>query len=311
MPQVDIAFLAALLVATIRIAAPLLLAGLGETVAERAGVVNIGLEGTMLMGAFAAFIVAYATQSDVLGVGGGMVAGAAVTMLLGYICILRAANQVITGLVINIFALGITTFLYRAVFTLNLPTVPSMPAAPVPLLSALPFAGPIVFQQTALVYLAFLAVPLAAFVIYHTHLGLCLRAAGEHPAALDAAGVSVYKVRFIALLLCGVMAGIAGAALSIGQLSRYTDNLVAGRGYIALALVLLGRWDPVRLMVAAMLFGAADAAQLRLQLAGSTIPPEFLGMVPYLAAIAAMALFATGLRMPAALAQPYLRDQAT
>lgn len=311
MPSVllEVTFYLALLSATIRIAAPLLFAALGEAIAEWAGVVNIGLEGTMLMGAWAAFMGTYYSGSGLVGVGAAMVAGILLTAILGYVCISRGANQVIAGLVLNIFAAGTTSLVFRQTFRLTLPSVSSFTPFPIPLVADLPVLGPVLFRHTLLVYAAFLIVPVSAFLIYRTHFGLCLRAAGEHPAAVDAAGINVLGIRYAAILLCGALAGLGGAALSIGQLNQFTDNLTAGRGFIALAIVLLGRWDPVKVMCGALLFAGADALQLRLQVIGFAIPKEVLGMIPYVLAIVAMAFVVGRLHMPAAMATPYLREQ--
>jgi ABC-type uncharacterized transport system permease subunit len=166
----------------------------------------------------------------------------------------------------------------------------------------------VLFQHTALVYAAFLLVPLASWIIYRTQFGLCLRAAGEVPAAVDTAGVDVLVIRYGGVLLCGALAGLAGAALSIGQLDQFNDNLTAGRGFIALAIVLLGRWDPYKVAFGSLLFGAADALQLRLQVLDFAIPKELLSIIPYVLAIAAMATFVRRLRLPAALGRPYGRE---
>jgi simple sugar transport system permease protein len=304
----EITFYMALMAASIRIAAPLIFAAVGEAFAERAGVVNIGLEGTMLLGAWAAFMATYSTGSSLVGVAAAVVAGMLLTLILAYVCISRGANQIIAGIVLNIFAVGATTLVFRQTFRLTLPSITSLKPYPLPLLSEIPLVGAALFRHTLLVYAAFLVVPLAAFVIYRTHLGLCMRAAGEHPAAVDAAGVDVMRVRYAATILCGALGGLAGAALSIGQLNQFTDNLTAGRGFIALAICLLGRWDPVRVMFASLLFAGADALQLRLQVLGFAVPKEVLGMIPYLLAIAAMAVLVGRLHMPAAMARPYLRE---
>lgn len=304
----EMAFYTALVAASIRISAPLIFAAVGEAFAERAGVVNVGLEGTMLIGAWAAFMGTYATGSSLAGMAAAVAAGMVLTVILGYVCISRGANQIIAGIVLNIFAVGMTTLIFRQTFRLTLPSVTSLKPYPIPLLSEIPVVGPALFRHTLLVYAAFLVVPLAAFVIYRTHFGLSVRAAGEHPAAVDTAGVDVIRVRYVATIMCGAFGGLAGAALSIGQLNQFTDNLTAGRGFIALAICLLGRWDPLRIMLASLFFAGADALQLRLQVLGFAVPKEALGMIPYVLAIAAMAMFVGRFRMPAAMARPYLRE---
>jgi ABC-type uncharacterized transport system permease subunit len=301
-------FYVALLAATIRMAAPLSFAALGETIAEHAGVLNIGLEGTMLVGAWAAFMGMYYSGSGLIGVLAGMLGGVLVAGILGYICISRGANQIISGIVVNIFAAGFTSLTFRHMFRGTPPSIVSFSSFPIPLVSGVPVIGRVFFRHTLLVYAAFLVVPLVAFIIYRTHFGLCVRAAGEHPAAVDAAGVNVIAIRYAAILLCGAFGGLGGTALSIGQLDQFTDNLTAGRGFIALAIVLLGRWEPFKVMCGALFFAAADALQLRLQVLGFAVPKEVLGMAPYVLAISAMAIFVRRLRMPAAMARPYSRE---
>jgi simple sugar transport system permease protein len=301
-------FYIALLAAGIRIAAPLIFAAVGEIFAERAGVLNIGLEGTMLIGTWAAFMGMYFSGSGFIGVLAGIAGGMLITAILGYVCITQGANQIIAGIVINIFAVGFTSLTYRHMFRSEIPEIESFAALPLPYLSDLPIVGRLFFSHTILVYLAFILVPLASLLIYRTQLGLCLRAAGELPAAVDTAGVNVLAVRYIGLLLCGAFAGLGGAALSIGQLDQFNDNLTAGRGFIALAIVLLGRWDPYKVAFGSILFGVADALQLRLQVLNFAIPKELLAIIPYVLAIAAMAFFVKRLRLPAALGRPYGRE---
>jgi ABC-type uncharacterized transport system permease subunit len=304
----ETSFYIALLAAGIRIGAPLIFAAIGEVFTEVAGVLNVGLEGTMLIGTWAAFMGMYFTGSGLLGVLSGMAGGMLVTAALGYLCINRGANQIIAGIVINIFALGFTSLTYRHMFQSDIPTVESFLPIPIPFLSDLPLVGMIFFNHTILVYVAFAVVPLASLILYRSQLGLCLRAAGELPAAVDTAGVNVILIRYAGVLLCGALAGLGGAALSIGQLEQFNDNLTAGRGFIALAIVLLGRWDPFKVAFGSVLFGIADALQLRLQVLNFAIPKELLAIIPYVLAIAAMALFVKHIRLPAAFARPYARE---
>ncbi len=301
-------FYIALLAAGVRIAAPLIFAAVGEIFAERAGVLNVGLEGTMLIGTWAAFMGMYYSGYGLVGVLAGIAGGVLLTAILGYVCINQGANQIIAGIVINILAVGFTSLTYRHMFRSEIPTVESFASIPIPLLSELPIIGRVLFHHTILVYLAFVLVPVASYIIYRTQLGLCLRAAGELPAAVDTAGVNVLGVRYAGILLCGAFAGLGGAALSIGQLDQFNDNLTAGRGFIALAIVLLGRWDPYKVAFGSILFGVADALQLRLQVLDFAIPKEVLAIIPYVLAIAAMAVFVKKLRLPAALGRPYGRE---
>jgi general nucleoside transport system permease protein len=301
-------FYIALLAAAVRVAAPLIFAAIGETMCEHAGVINVGLEGTMLIGAWSAFMGMYYSGSGLIGVGAAMLGGMIITAVLGYVIITRGANQIISGIVVTIFAVGFTSLMYRHMFRGAPPSIDSFTAYPIPFLGDLPIIGRILFQHTVLVYSAFIIVPLAYFIIYYTQLGLCLRAAGELPAAVDTAGVNVQAIRYVSILICGALAGLGGAALSIGQLNQFTDNLTAGRGYIALAIVLLGRWQPFKVLLGTLFFAIADALQLRLQVLGFVIPKEVLGMIPYILAILAMAVLVQRLRMPAAMARPYGRE---
>jgi len=304
----ELTFYVALLAAGVRIAAPLVLAGVGECFAERAGVLNIGLEGTMLVGTWAAFMGMYFSGSGLVGVLCAIAGGMLLTAVLGYVCISCGANQIIAGIVVNIFAIGFTSLTYRHLFQTSIPTVESFMPVPIPVLSDLPIVGRVFFDHTVLIYLTMALVPLASFVIYRTQFGLCLRAAGELPSAVDTAGVDVVAVRYAAILVCGAFAGLGGAILSIGQLDQFNDNLTAGRGFIALAIVLLGRWDPYRVAFGSVLFGVADALQLRLQILNFAIPKEILAIIPYVLAISAMAIFVKRLRLPAALGRPYGRE---
>lgn len=300
-------FYVGLFAATVRLSAPLLLAALGETVAERAGVLNIGLEGMMLLGAWAGFVIAHYTGSSWAGFFAGLAIGLAAGGILAFLAVTRRANQIIVGIAINLFALGFSSFVFRELFPSTLPSVEPFQAIHIPLLSRIPYVGPVLFSQTWVVYLAFLFVPVFAFALYKTQWGLAVRAAGETPAAVDAAGVDVVRVRYSAALIGGAFAGLAGAALSVGQLSQFSENLSGGRGFFALAIVLVGRWDPVKVFVVTILFALGDALQLRLQLKLG-IPSQFLQMIPFIVAI----ILTTGLLgrslPPRALGQPYVRD---
>jgi simple sugar transport system permease protein len=303
----ELTFWVGLLAATVRFAAPILLAALGETIVERAGVLNIGIEGMMLLGAWAAFLGAHALGVTALGVLLGVVLGCISGLLLAYLCVTRKAHQIVVGITINLFALGLTSFVYRQLFSTSLPSISPFKAVKIPLLGDVPIVGEILFRQTGLVYLAFLLVPATALLLKHTQFGLALSAAGEMPAAVDASGISVEKVRYGAAIIAGGFAGLAGAALSVGQLSQFSDNLTAGRGFFALAVVLLGRWEPVKVMGATFLFAFAEALALRLQF-NLGIPHQFLKMLPFVVAILLMAGIFGRPRAPSALAEPYSRE---
>ena len=301
------AFWIGLLAATVRFSAPILFAALGETIVERAGVLNIGIEGMMLLGAWAAFLGSYAFGVNSLGVLVGVGVGCLGGIILAYLCVTRKAHQIVVGITINLFALGLTSFVFREMFATSLPSISPYKAANIPLLSGIPVVGEILFRQTGLVYLAFALVPVTALLFSRTQFGLAVSAAGEMPAAVDASGVSVAKVQYLAAVIAGGLAGLGGAALSVGQLSQFSDNMTAGRGFFALAVVLLGRWHPVKVMGATFLFAFAEALALRLQF-NLGIPHQFLKMLPFAVAIFLMAGLFGRPRAPSHLAIPYTRE---
>ncbi len=296
-----------LFAATVRFSAPMLFAALGETIVERAGVLNIGIEGMMLLGAWAAFMGTYAFGANLLGLLIGIAVGCLGGLLLAYLCVSRRAHQIVVGITINLFALGLTSFVYREIFATSLPSIDPFKAIKIPLLGDLPVVGEILFQQTGLVYLALALVPVVALLLSRSQFGLAVSAAGEMPAAVDASGINVEKVRYAAAIIAGGLAGLGGAALSIGQLSQFSDNLTAGRGYFALAVVLLGRWRPVKVMAATFLFAFAEALALRLQF-NLGVPHQFLKMLPFVVAIFLMAGLFGRPRAPSGLAVPYTRE---
>lgn len=310
-------FSVALFASTIRAATPLILAALGGIISERSGIVNIALEGIMLCGAFFAMLVSYfANQlglpplvSAILGLVGAMVFGLLISLIHAVVSIRFQANQVVSGVAINILALGLTGFLLQRVFNTsgNSPSVPNLPAAPIPGLADLPILGPIFFNQPPIVYLALLAVPLAAFVLFRTPLGLRMRAVGEHPKAADTVGVDVFKLRYLGVGLSGLLAGLGGAYLSIGQLNIFTEGMTNGRGFIALAAVIFGKWNPWGALGACLLFGLADAVQISLQNAGVNIPSDFLLMLPYVLTLVALTGFIGRSNPPAAAGTPYAK----
>ena len=282
-------FDAAWLGASIRLASPLILAATGETVAERAGVINIGLEGMMLSGAFAGYAIGAATGDPWLGMFGALVVGVLVGLLTALVTVVGKADQIVVGVGLNLLALGGTTFLFRDLFSDNEPEVGPIARWEVPLLSDLPAVGEAVFHQSPLVYLAFATVPLTAWVLARTNFGLSVRAAGDSPAALDTAGVSVTKVRLVATGVAGGLAALGGAFLSVGQLGAFNEDMTSGRGFLALAAVIFGRWRSAWVMVACVLFGMVDALQLRLQSVGE-VPRGVWAIVVVCSVVAAVLL---------------------
>lgn len=292
-------FTFALILSTIRLSTPLVLAALGGMFSERSGVINIALEGMMLAGAFTAAAITYGAGNPLVGLLAGMGAGLLMAAIHAVACIRYRADQVVTGTAINILMIGIPGFLSGAFF-LSSGSTPQIPKD-----HLLP-RGPI--------WIAFLLVPLAWYVLYKTPFGLRLRAVGENPEAADAAGVPVARMRYAGVLLSGVLAGIGGAYLSIGQSSLFTRNMTSGRGFIALAALIFGKWRPVQTMLACLLFGLTEAITIQMQgvvklPSGEDIPIQFIQMIPYLLTIIVLAGFIGSSRPPKALGIPYQKER--
>lgn len=292
-------FTIALFWSTIRLSTPLILAALGGMFSERSGVINIALEGMMLAGAFTAAAVTYATGSPWIGLIGGMGAGLLIAAIHAVACIRFRADQVVTGTAINILMIGIPGFLGGAFF-LSSGSTPQIAKE-----NLIPWAP---------IYIAFLLVPISWYVLYRTPFGLRLRSVGENPEAADAAGVRVARMRYAGVLLSGVLAGIGGAYLSIGQSSLFTRNMTSGRGFIALAALIFGKWRPVQTLLACLLFGFTEAVTIQMQgvvklPSGEDIPVQFIQMVPYVLTIIVLAGFIGTSRPPRALGIPYQKER--
>jgi simple sugar transport system permease protein len=309
--EIALVLVTGLLAAAIRLATPLLLAALGEIFAQRAGILNLGLEGMMLVGAFASFAGATFTGNLLVGLFLGIVTSTIMSLILGLWSITFKANMVHTGVLLTIVSQGLVGFLTRQIFGGNyIPSKYSFPFYEVPILSDIPVLGTVLFRQNILVYLALILVPIMYFILFKTPVGLKIRAVGENPKAADTLGVNVYATRYIALIIGGAMAGIAGASLSIGTTLPFTESIVSGRGWIAVALVYFGIWNPYLVLAGALLFGTVDSLQLRLQVTGSTIPPDVLLMLPYILTIVAVLFIATRkVSSPSALTVPYEREK--
>ena len=293
----------ALLFSALRLATPLVWAAIGGLYSERSGVINIALEGLMLAGAFTAAAVTYYAGSPWVGLTAAMLAGAFVAGVLAVACIRFRANEVVTGTGINILFLGLPAVLSGALF-LSSGSTPQLPRE-----QLVPTFGEI----SALSMLALVVVFGTVYLLYHTPFGLRLRAVGENPEAAEAAGVRVQRVRYVAVIISGVLAGIGGAYLSIGQSSLFTRNMTAGRGFIALAALIFGKWRPVQTMLACLLFGFADALTIQMQgvaklPSGEDIPVQFVQMIPYVVTIVVLAGFIGHSRAPAALGVPYTKE---
>ncbi|MEL7610694.1 MAG: ABC transporter permease [Bacillota bacterium] len=310
------AFLTAILttgfvVAAIRMMTPILLAALGDLYAERTGVMNIGLESMMLIGAFVSFVAAWHTGNVYLAVLITIVCGVVLGLFHAFMTVSLRCNQVVTAVAENIFALGVTSVLNRFIFGAgsNLPECPVLPSLNIPGLSSLPVAGEIFFQHNILVYFSILAVILTSVIIFKTTFGLRLRAVGEHPQAADTLGIRVYVTRYICIVISGMMAALGGACLTIGGLGRYMDNMTAGRGFIALAAVIFGRYNPGGVLLAALLFGITDAFQLRMQASGIGLPHQLFLMLPYLITLIVLVVFMGPSTAPRSMGKPYVREE--
>jgi len=306
------AFMISLLSATLRLATPIIFAALGEIFTERSGILNLGVEGIMLMGAFAGFWGAYETGNLWLGVLLGMVVGGLMGLLMGFMSVTLRVDQVISGMGIYFLGLGLSSFLYRIAFGIRTvpPTIEGFGETPLPLLSRIPILGPILFRQGIPVYAAMVLVPLSVILLYRTTLGLKIRAAGENPRAADTLGVNVFLVRYLCVILGGVLVGLGGVVLSTAHLKMFWENMTIGRGFIAVAIVYFGKWHPYRTFAGALLFGGAYALQLWFQALGAPVPHQLLLMLPYILTIAVLAMVARGAKGPAALGTPYKRGEA-
>jgi simple sugar transport system permease protein len=304
------AFLTGLIAATLRMATPILFAMLGELISERAGVLNLGIEGTMVMGAMVGFLTTLTTGSLVLGVAAGAGAGMLLSLLMAVLTVYLGLNQHVSGLGITLFATGLAMFLYRLAVGSPIvpPTIDPFTRIEIPVLSSIPLIGPALFRQYGLTYLAFLLVPLVAFFLYRTRAGLVVRTVGENPLAADTVGVDVRLTRTLCLMAGGALMGIGGAFLTLAHQNMFLIDVVGGRGWVALAMVIFGNWHPVKGMIGALLFGLLDGLQLRLQGSDLAIPFDFFLMVPYLMTIVALVLVSRRAQVPAALLKPYRRE---
>ncbi|WP_291040444.1 ABC transporter permease [Herbiconiux sp.] len=298
-----------LLIGTVSLSVPLIFGALGGVISERVGVVNVAIEGQLLAGAFVSAVVASVTGNPFVGLIGAVVAGAIVSFVLAAFSIKYLVDQVIVGVVLNVLVTGLTSFLYSQVLTedpglLNSP--PRFDRIPIPLLSEIPVIGPTLFRQTIVVYLMYIAVALVFWGLFRTKWGLRVRAVGEHPQAADTVGIKVNSTRFWNVSLAGAIAGLGGAYFTLGSVGAFNKEMTAGAGFIALAAVIFGRWDPIRATLAALLFGFASNLQNVLGIIGSPVPSEFMLMLPYVVTIFAVAGLVGRVRGPAAAGKPYV-----
>ncbi len=315
-------FFVALVTSGIRLAVPVLLAVLGEIITERSGVLNLGLEGVMLVGGVVGFMAAYVLENSAagaqlgegtawLGLAAGMLAGAAMGGIMAWMSVTLKADQVISGVTLVLLGQGISAYLYRQTFSAMTARVGGLTAIPIPALSRLPVVGEILFRHDPTVYLTALLVVGVWFFLFRTTWGMDIRAVGENPAAAETSGVSVVRTRYAATLLGTALAGLGGAVLTVVQLKLFREGITAGRGWIAVALVIFARWRPELALLGALLFGLADSLQFRLQAlsqverGAGTLPYEFLLMLPYVLTLLALLLRGKQSDAPAALGRPY------
>jgi simple sugar transport system permease protein len=302
----------ALLFAAVQSGTILLFPTIGEIFTERSGILNLGVEGMMIMGAFFGFVVAYETKNPYLGFLAGMLAGGLTSLIHAFVSITLRGNQVVSGLALTIFGLGFTNFYGQKWINLKLTVTPSQIS--IPLLSKIPYIGPIFFKQDALVYTSYIFAIVMWFILYKTKVGVHLRAVGQNARASDAMGVNVYATRYWWTFFGGLLAGAGGAYLTIAYAPFWLDGMTAGRGWIALALVIFAMWDPLNAMIGAYLFGGIDALQLQLQAIGVTIPSSLLNMLPYLLTliviiVATLIVRVKHISAPKELGTPYNREE--
>jgi simple sugar transport system permease protein len=319
-----------LLVGAISLSTPLILGALGGVLSERSGVVNIAIEGQLLAGAFVSAMVSSSVglvlaqalgEEDRSGIAGQLAAipaiiaaagaGVLVALLLGVFGIKYIVDQVIVGVVLNVLVVGLTGFLYSELLSpneqvLNSPAI--LDRIPIPILSGIPVIGPALFNGTIITYMMYIAIPLVAFALYKTRWGLRVRAVGEHPQAADTVGINVNRKRLLTIIIAGAIVGAGGAFFTLGSVGGFTKEVTSGAGFIALAAVIFGRWDPIRATLAALLFGFATELRYVLASIGSPVPGELMAMVPYLVTLLAVAGFVGQSRAPAADGKPYIKS---
>ncbi|MGF1627204.1 MAG: ABC transporter permease [Alphaproteobacteria bacterium] len=301
------AFIGTLLLGAVTAGVPLLLAGLGEQISEKAGVLNIGIEGMMLLGAYAGFVAAYYSDSFTLGFVVGGIAGMAAALLMVLFCVIGSMNQIVVGIAITLGAEGLTALEHHFEFSRSYPRLHRIDTLPIPGLSELPYVGTALFDRPAVVYLAVLLTFVMVWLFRRTHIGLNLHAAGDKPAALDAAGVSVRTTRTLAVLSTGLLAGIGGAFLSTVGGGLFLPFMTGGAGFIAIVLAMLARGKPTWVLIGALLFGVSLSLTTAMQVAGVNVPTDVIQMLPFAMVIVVLIAFGRNSRLPPALGLPYRR----
>lgn len=304
--------LAAILTTGVIAGTPILFAALGELIAERAGVLNLGVEGMMLMGAVTGFMVTLQSHNQWLGLGVAMIAGGLMALIHAFLTITLRANQVVSGLALTIFGTGLSGYLGKSMIGVPLPA--TFKPVSIPGLSQIPWLGDILFNHDALVYISYALIALLWFFLYRTKRGLELRSVGENPGAADAAGINVFAIRYACVVVGGMLAGIGGAYLSLAYAPSWLENMTAGRGWIAVALVIFAMWNPVKAFFGSFLFGTIDVLGFHMQTMGIMIPSFFLKMLPYVFTIAVLIIVTRETKKrrvatPEALGLPYSREE--
>jgi len=299
------------LLAAVRMAVPLLLIALAELYSERAGMVNIGLEGLATIGALAGFMLTYYTGSSWLGILCGALAGILVNMVYAYATVTLCANHTVYGMALNILAPALASFIYRLCFGAGstLTQITLMSSVGIPVLKNIPFFGPLLFDQTLMVYLTFALVIFTAVFFGRTKAGLNYRAVGEHPKAAATLGIHVTGTKYVSCVICGALAGVGGAYLTTCYSTTYAEGIVSGRGFIALAAVIFGRWSAGGVLIACLFFGLCDAVQIRLQVSSSGVPYQFFQMIPYVATVLVLAVVGSKKAGPKANGVPYHKEE--
>jgi ABC-type uncharacterized transport system permease subunit len=298
--------LVGILASGIRLATPYLYAAIGETFGQRSGVLNLGVDGQMLLGAFAAFYVAIKTGNLWLGILTAMVVGALMGLAMAFVTVNLHAEQGISGIGFYLFGLGLSDLLFQKLLG-TVETVKGFPKLDIPLLSDLPVVGEIFFRQNILVYIAFALVPVAWFILNKTTLGLKIRAVGENPEAADSLGVSIARIRYFTIILGGTLSGVAGASMSIALLNVFQQNMTSGLGFIAVALVYFGAWRPWGVLGGALLFSLVNSLQLWIQVLGIPVPSDIAVMMPYILTILVLVATVSRVRAPSALTKSFER----
>jgi general nucleoside transport system permease protein len=293
----------------VRLATPLLIAAMGELVVERSGVMNLGVEGMMLMGAFVGYIVSLTTHSLLVGLFAAILSGAFMALILGIMCITLKVDQTVTGLALNLLSSGLTLFVFRALYDKNNAINEFFPVLPIPILSKIPYIGEIFFTQRGLTYFAFLCIPAIAFFLNRTRKGLEIRSTGENPYAVDTRGLNVSTLRYFAVIFGGMMAGLAGWFFTNGISSRFVPEITAGRGWLAIIIVIAGNWQAGRMLAATLIFAFLDAFQFTLQGVGVNIPFQILLAMPYVVALLVLMSSRVRSQMPGVLGVPYEKER--